>query len=63
MCNSCKCENSDKCSIKGNAPVGWCCPQCISYNPFDIPCTNKYDVTKTKEVLTLKDFLLSDEIY
>lgn len=31
MCNYCDCENADKCSIVGNIPIGFCCPQCMYY--------------------------------
>ena len=31
MCNSCKCENSEKCSIVGNIPLGFCCERCDYY--------------------------------
>jgi hypothetical protein len=33
MCNSCDCENSDKCSIVGsNNSPGFCCVMCVGYN-------------------------------
>ena len=39
MCNYCECENSDKCSIVGNIPLGFCCPKCIYYTD-DHTCLN-----------------------
>jgi len=29
MCNTCDCEEIDKCSIRGYMPVGSCCEECI----------------------------------
>lgn len=58
MCNSCECENIEKCSVRGNAPIGWCCPQCINYNPLNIPCANQFEICKTREFLILKDMFL-----
>jgi hypothetical protein len=31
VCNSCQCENYEKCSIVGQIPIGFCCPQCSYY--------------------------------
>jgi len=61
MCNSCRCDDMDKCSIRGNAPVGWCCSECTTFNPLDVACVNKFEITKTRECIVLKDFLLVDE--
>ncbi|MBY9007518.1 MAG: hypothetical protein KGD63_12240 [Candidatus Lokiarchaeota archaeon] len=36
MCNHCKCENEDKCSIKDSKPVGFCCVKCVLYNSQSI---------------------------
>lgn len=32
MCNSCSCDNDDKCSVVGCVPLGFCCPRCELYN-------------------------------
>ena len=32
MCNNCDCESSDKCSIVGFQPYGYCCQMCVNYN-------------------------------
>ncbi|MHA1649730.1 MAG: hypothetical protein ACTSYB_06025 [Candidatus Helarchaeota archaeon] len=62
MCNSCYCENWEKCSARGHAPIGFCCSHCDNYSPLNIPCGNKYQTTKTKEYLVLKKLILSNEI-
>ncbi len=31
MCNMCHCEMSDRCSIIGNIPIGFCCEKCDYY--------------------------------
>ncbi|MBY8981408.1 MAG: hypothetical protein KGD57_00535 [Candidatus Lokiarchaeota archaeon] len=28
MCNHCKCENQEKCSIVDMKPIGFCCVKC-----------------------------------
>lgn len=47
MCNYCECENSDKCSIVGNIPLGFCCPKCIYYTG-DHACLNSKMRTQEK---------------
>jgi hypothetical protein len=32
MCNSCDCDNYEKCSIVGYQPYGACCPECRHYD-------------------------------
>ncbi len=32
MCNSCSCDNLDRCSIVGCVSIGFCCPRCELYN-------------------------------
>ena len=32
MCNSCSCENEDRCSVVGCVSLGFCCPKCELYN-------------------------------
>ncbi|TFG21661.1 MAG: hypothetical protein EU529_12855 [Promethearchaeota archaeon] len=32
MCNSCNCDDYDKCSIVGYMPIGFCCEKCILYD-------------------------------
>ncbi|MHA1379157.1 MAG: hypothetical protein ACTSRG_12315 [Candidatus Helarchaeota archaeon] len=41
MCNYCVCKDSDKCSVKFGAPVGWCCEQCEKYDPLVI-CPTRF---------------------
>jgi hypothetical protein len=43
MCNSCNCENYEKCSIVGYMPIGFCCSKCYLYDEKHT-CLN----TKTK---------------
>ncbi|TFF90977.1 MAG: hypothetical protein EU548_00305 [Promethearchaeota archaeon] len=31
MCNYCECDNEELCSIKGQIPIGFCCPKCDFY--------------------------------
>lgn len=31
MCNNCQCDNYEKCSIVGQIPTGFCCPNCDFY--------------------------------
>ncbi|MHA1278006.1 MAG: hypothetical protein ACTSQI_16350 [Candidatus Helarchaeota archaeon] len=61
MCNSCDCPDFEKCSIRGTAPIGWCCPRCIGFNPLDLLCPNRFETHKTKEFLHIpvKEYILS----
>ncbi|MBN1214912.1 MAG: hypothetical protein JXA99_05650 [Candidatus Lokiarchaeota archaeon] len=36
MCNHCKCENEDVCSIKDSKPFGFCCVKCVHYSSQSI---------------------------
>jgi len=62
MCNNCDCENYEKCSIVGNIPLGFCCPQCVYYNE-EHTCLNSKMRTessiqsKIKSIEALKEVL------
>ena len=60
MCNSCICDWVEKCSVQGNAPIGWCCGSCTSHELLNIQCDNQFENTITREILTIKDFLLNE---
>ena len=32
MCNSCECDNMDRCSIRGTSPIAFCCDRCLTIN-------------------------------
>ena len=63
MCNSCYCENIEKCSIRGFIPSGGCCPNCEMYNPLDLPCNNQFEKAKTREFIPIKELILSEDIF
>jgi len=52
MCNSCNCDNYDKCSIVGYMPVGFCCSKCYLYDEHHTCLNTK---TKRKTALTQED--------
>ena len=60
MCNSCNCDWIEKCSVQGNAPIGWCCSNCNCQDILNIPCDNQFENSITREILTIKDFLFND---
>ena len=66
MCNYCECENSDKCSIVGNIPLGFCCPKCIYYTA-DHTCLNskmrteKSIQSKIKQIEALRSAFQKEE--
>lgn len=62
MCNYCECDNADKCSIVGNIPIGFCCPNCVYYEG-EKACKRSKEMTqarigsKEKELETLRKIL------
>ncbi len=62
MCNSCWCENQDLCSVRGTAPMGWCCHNCSVFSPLSLPCPNQFETYKTREFIILRDLIMSDEV-
>lgn len=52
MCNSCSCENADRCSVVGCVPVGFCCPKCEFYNESLDCIRSQVRVSKVKPELT-----------
>ncbi|MFX1464732.1 MAG: hypothetical protein ACFFBF_17075 [Promethearchaeota archaeon] len=61
MCNSCKCENFDQCSIVGYMPQGFCCERCDLYT-VELTCLQalkKTSVSKFEPVSAkIKDGVL-----
>lgn len=51
MCNSCSCDNLDRCSVVGCVSVGFCCPKCELYNESLDCIRSKVRVTNVKPVL------------
>ncbi|MBY9003885.1 MAG: hypothetical protein KGD73_07925 [Candidatus Lokiarchaeota archaeon] len=48
MCNSCSCDNDDRCSVVGCVSLGFCCPKCELYTE-SLDCIRlKVRVTKVK---------------
>lgn len=59
MCNSCNCDNYDKCSIVGYMPIGFCCSKCDLYDEHKTCLNTK---TKRKTPLSQEDEEKRDEL-
>ncbi|MBD3254849.1 MAG: hypothetical protein GF383_07135 [Candidatus Lokiarchaeota archaeon] len=62
MCNYCDCENYEKCSIVGNIPIGFCCPNCKYYDGKGT-CLNSKNKTITRMKSVSKEIQMLREAF
>lgn len=60
VCNYCECDNSDKCSIVGNIPLGFCCPKCNNYTGAHTCINSKMRTQEKIKAITKKIDALRD---
>ena len=58
MCNECRCDDYEKCSIVGNIPLGFCCPKCDFYNGEHTCLRAKMKLEEEKKETLVKTQLL-----
>jgi hypothetical protein len=58
MCNDCECDNYEKCSIVGNIPLGFCCPECKFYEGENSCLKSKIKMEEQKKAILAKTLLL-----
>lgn len=50
MCNTCSCENEDRCSVVGSASVGFCCPKCVHFDENHECLRSKVSISRPKSI-------------
>jgi hypothetical protein len=60
MCNECDCDNYEMCSIVGNIPIGFCCPNCRYYSGESACERSKIKIEWRKKEIAAKTELLRE---